>query len=190
MTSDSPSACNELHPDQPQTACDRSPHPYGPHFNRASGLRWDGKPQPPPPSKRPKGSRAKEVADLVIGSGATQVTGPPNPLEARPGATSDPLRPWEREWERRRPDWLKEARSALQQVARTHEKFMGGDVWLLVDDVPERRAMSLVVRYGLNNHWMREDSARRVTEEWRTRDGVTFPLNKLCPVYASLIYQA
>lgn len=185
---DRPASCGETHPDLPQLICKRSPHPYGPHLDVVSQTMWPGKPEPVLPTPKPRGAHVKEIVDKVIASGAAAVTGPPDPLAMRPGATSAPLRPWESEWERRRPEWLKEAKAALQRVAQAQELFMVSDVWLQVDNTPSRRAMTLVVQFGLRNGWMREDGARRVTENWTTRDGVSFPLNKLCPIYKSLIF--
>lgn len=188
MSLDRPTSCGEAHPDQPRIFCGRSPHPYGPHLHIVSDTMWPGKPQPERPAPVPRGVRAKQVSDKVIESGATSRTGAPDPLASRPGCTGTSLRPWESEWERRRPEWLKEAKAALQRVAQAQELFMVSDVWLQVDNTPSRRAMTLVVQYGLRNGWMREDGARRVTENWTTRDGVSFPLNKLCPIYKSLIF--
>lgn len=168
--------CGEEHPEQPGLSCDKPTHPFGSHFHRDSAAVWDGVPLPQ--RTRRGASRVLEVVKAMDEHGSGRKTGPPS-VEDGPPPRAESF--WRLEQER----WLERAKQALKQVCEANETFTNEAVWLLVPDIRERRAMVIVTRHGLRSGWMHEDSAVRVKGDWRTADGVTFPLNKLVPVYRS-----
>jgi hypothetical protein len=167
-----PERCGEPNPNDETILCEKGYHPWGPHFNMSRQVSWKGKDAP----VRTKQGTARVAA--IIGaiepSGDNIMTGPPKQAEQR--------------WEISQSVWLLSAEDALRHVCRTHEEFTTGTVWPLVNNPPERRAMVKVVRFGLQQKWMVEHAAKREHGVWTTRDGVSFPLNKLVPIYRSLIY--
>lgn len=172
-------ACNEPHPEIEGMLCDKPVHPYGAHMHRDSMTVWAGL-AVPSSTRGAKGARVKEIVKAIDDSGRADRTGPPG----GPPVSSVKI------WQRSREQWLKEATEALKAVCETHETFTNELVWLRVDDTEERRAMVLVTRSGLRSGWMVEDHAIRVKGTWQTRDGAEFPLNKLVPVYRSLIHNS
>lgn len=173
--------CGQPHPNQPDMVCDKGAHPFGAHMHAVSGTVWEGLPVPVVKRKGKRGdvSRVAQVIERIGERGKR--TGPPisgPPVQAVAA------------WERDQGAWLTEAKAALRQVAQSRSRFTTGDVWPLVDAPAEKRAMVQVVRHGLRAGWMIEDGAERVHGEYLTRDGVSFPLNKLVPVYASLLYRS
>lgn len=164
--------------------CDKPQHPFGHHMNRATGKVWAGVTMPEKRTKKgPRGQRVNDVVRAIEESGLGRRTGPPDAdRTGRPGEAV------ERTWKAQQDAWLAQAKDALRLVCQTQETFTGEQVWALVDDIRERRAMVLVVRHGLKAGWMHEDHAIRVHGVWRTRDGAEFPLNKLVPVYRSDLF--
>ena len=169
--------CGHENPKNSAQTCDKPPHPYGAHMHRDSLSVWSGVPMPQR-TRGAKGDRVKEIVKVVRESGRADRTGPPG------GPPASAANAWHRE----REQWLKEATEALRTVCETNETFTNKEVWARVDDTQERRAMVIVVRTGIRNGWMEEESAMRVRDTWSTRDGVEFPLNKLVPVYRSKIF--
>ncbi len=175
--------CGHENPANTALTCDKSPHPFGGHMHRESMAVWPGLAMPERRTKGgPKGERVKGVVRAIEESGNAIATGPPGPH--RQQAMSQ----IERSWRQTQDEWLRLAREALREVCEHNETFTNELVWANVDDIKQRRAMVLVIRYGLKAGWMHEDHAVRVTGTWRTRDGAEFPLNKLVPVYRSDIY--
>lgn len=173
--------CGEAHPERPDLACDKDTHPFGAHLHITSGTTWEGLPVPAPSRRKGKRGDASRVAQVIERIGARGArTGPPvsGPPPAAVAA-----------WEADQGAWVAEARAALKAVAQTRSRFTTGDVWPLLEAPPEKRAMVVVVRYGLKAGWMVEDGAERVNGQYLTRDGVAFPLNKLVPIYRSLLYR-
>lgn len=173
--------CGATHPEHGDLSCDKSPHPYGSHFHQASGTVWDGVPMPDRKRRGRRGdqSRVAQVVERIGDRGKR--TGPP---------VSGPPPQAVTHWETSQGDWLEQARRALHQVATGRERFTTGHVWPLVVAPREKRAMVQVVRHGLRCGWMVEDGAQRESGEYTTLDGVSFPLNKLVPVYRSLIFKS
>jgi len=166
--------CGLPHPSDDSMTCDKPAHPFGAHMHRESATVWQGI---APPVR--KGGKSR-LADLVAGCKPETRTGPP-----RVGPPPEAVKQWSTTQEQ----WLVLAKGALKHLCETQEEFTTGALWPLVDNPRERRAMVIVVRHGLRSGWMQEVGARRETEEWRTRDGVSFPMNKLVPVYRSLLAQ-
>lgn len=172
--------CEATLPNRPDVVCQKGEHPWGAHINMDAGVSWPGNPMPERPKKaRGDQSRLAGIQRAIdeYGHGNTK-TGPPTVQQGPPVQAV-------RSWSERREQWLTEAKAALLRVCESQETFTTGNVWALVDDTPERRAMVLVVRHGLRLGWMHEESAMRMHDDWRTRDGVSFPLNKLVPIYRS-----
>ena len=176
--------CDEESPDSPEIRCSKTPHPYGTHVHRESGATWSGLPIPDFYQRRTAAaseSRLVKVALSVRDAGAGSRTGPPH--------VSGPPRAVLVDWASRSPVWIAEAKRALRQVCEAHERFTNAVLWPLLDAPQEKRTMVVVTRHGLSCGWMVEDGAVRERGEWTTRDGVTFALNKLTPVYHSLIFR-
>lgn len=175
--------CGQEHPDLPGVTCDKHPHPYGWHANRGSGAAWAGL-EPPARKKTKATTRVQQIASQVASSPASRRVGPP------PAGMSEADRQVlaEQAWQRDRAQWLGQARDAIHRVCLERDTLTLGDVWPLLDDTPERRAMVLAVRYARSQGWMEETgTAVRPQSDWVTRDGVRFPLNKYVPVYRSLL---
>lgn len=177
--------CAEPCPDRPQVRCSKAAHPYGAHYDRASGVIWQGHPVPDLRPRRRSAaaseSRLVEVALAVRDAGGATRTGPPHVGGPPPAALAD--------WSARSPVWIAEAKRALHHLCETQEWFTNGALWPLLDAPQEKRTMVVVTRHGLACGWMVEDGAVRERGEWTTRDGVAFPLNKLVPRYHSLIFR-
>ena len=177
-------ACGHQHPENPQVTCSKPAHPFGAHYNLDTGQVWPGVQMPERRTgKGPKGQRVIDLIHIIEDSGRGLLTGPPTVGKA-------PMAAMESTWRQTQDQWLRAAKDALHQVCLAHETFTNEAVWALVDDVRERRAMVLVVKHGIRSGWMHEDHAVRVHGEWITRDGHSFPLNKLVPVYRSDIFGA
>jgi hypothetical protein len=166
-------ACNEPCPTDAIIFCQKAVHPFGAHYNRTYDKVWEGTAMPV--RTKSGDSRVKKIIGSIHEPGKVgpPVSGPP------PQAIEN--------WATAQEAWLVQAQIALRQVCRTHKRFTTDDVWPLVDNPRERRAMVMVVQHGLRHGWMAEVSAQREHGVWTTRDGVTFPLNKLVPIYHSLI---
>lgn len=175
--------CGASHPEHPEITCAKAPHPYGAHLDR-TGRVWPGLGAPSTGgSKATRVLRLQQVAEAVRGAGGERRTGAP-----RTPGTQPPAQPWEVSWADRRPQWLAEAKQALLDVCRAQQTLTTGDVWSRVPDIPERRSMVLVVRHGIKLGWMHETGGVRITGEWTTKDGHSFPLNKIVPVYRSALH--
>jgi hypothetical protein len=159
-----------------QGTCDRAPHQFGTHFDSSLHAHWAGVEAP---SIRSASTSRSRVAVAAQALSRPPRTGPPTTV---PPAAAQ-------RWISTDQEWLACAKQALHRVATLMPQFTTGDVWPLLDAPVEKRMMSLVVTHGVRLGWMHETGARREKGVYRTRDGVEFPLNKLVPVFTSLVYQ-
>jgi hypothetical protein len=163
--------CLVPHPEHDTVLCDKSIPCWQFHSNIEADLSWPGIPLP---VKSTPNSR-RLIADSAK---ITKRTGPAV-------AGEEPLSDYRAE----NGDWVSQAKQALHETAREHPRFTTGDVWPKLYAPPEKRLMVVAVRFGLAQNWMEEEGAVRENGFYETRDGVRFPLNKLVPIYKSLIYR-
>jgi hypothetical protein len=157
------SICGQPHPSEPVT-CDKSTPCWGSHAHDVTGLFWPGNVMPTPQTNR----------DLMLSIRQRTES------DVRSGAPSAAVERWDR------TDWVRDTTAALRALCEDHTTFTTGDLWSRIDDVPDRRAMVSVVRNGLRRGWMTEAGGERV-DRYRTRDGHEIPINKIVPVYQSLL---
>lgn len=88
-----------------------------------------------------------------------------------------------------RDAWQARTRGAFRDFLRDRsEPFTTAEhFWPLIDAPREMRALSTVVRGAIRDNWIEEHGAVRLREVYHSRDGVQFAMNKLVPVYVSLI---
>lgn len=167
--------CGEPHPEVPDAYCDKPTPCWGYHESVAADLTWDGTPLP---EVTTMASRKGKVAVMVESAEPSKMTGPP-----QVGVPSAAVAAWEAS----NPEWIEQAKAVLKDVCRSHQTFTTRLLWTRLASPPERRAMVVVIRHGLKRGWMVEDGAQRETEPYVTADGQVFPLNKLVPIYRSLL---
>jgi hypothetical protein len=147
------------------------------HLSRTHDIDWDG---PPAVTRRSRRKQALDIAGAV--APATRTGAPTLPVVRTPALS-------EYQGQVLFPEWVEHASKVLHGFLRTrHEAFTTPeDLWPLLDAPEEMREMVQVVRRALRGKWMTEVAAKRLTGVYRTRDGVEFKMNKLVPVYESLI---
>lgn len=113
-------SCQEAHPDLPDVSCDKSPHPFGAHMNRATGKSWAGE-RPPLPASTKKGSTLVVPSERIAEAGTRTRTGPPDTQSLKDTVL-------ERTWEAT-PEQAKEVLTgAIREVAKTGKLFTADDV--------------------------------------------------------------
>lgn len=173
--------CGEVHPDKPEVVCDKQVPCYVMHHSRVTNDVWDG--EQDPRTVVPKGkSRAKELADLASHVEPSKKAGPPLPLR-RPHQQSEYENPVQD------PEWVNNAVKVFHDFLsdRAEDFTTPEDLWPLLDSPREMREMVQVVRRALRQKWIEEVAAKRLNGVYRTRDGVEFKMNKLVPIYRSLL---
>lgn len=113
-------ACQAAHPENADVTCDKSPHPFGAHMNKATGTSWPGK-KPPAPVTSKKGSALSEARSKIEESGSRRRVGPPNTTALR----NEIL---DRTWAKVEGDSKEMLRSAIVALAKTGELFTADDV--------------------------------------------------------------
>lgn len=161
--------CGSPNPDKPEMLCDKRTPCWGYH---ASGtVTWDGN-QLPTKTSTGRKSRILASATPAYRTGPAVAGGAPQQvLEALADG-----------------DWVAGAKEVLHEVCLSQSRFTTGDMWPRLNAPPEKRQMVVVIRYGLSRGWMVEESAVRENGEYTTRDGQSFRLNKLVPIYKSMLY--
>lgn len=163
--------CGAANPSLDGVICAKAPHLYGHHVSR-DGAVWPGAPVP----SKDRGKRLEEIRSRI--KEPKTVRAP----QTDSGTWVAPLVAWDRE------AWLEQARGALLSVCQENDRFTNEQVWALTPDCPTRKYMRQVTVYGVRQGWMeRTKEGVMVDEPWVTSDGVEFPMNKIVPVYASLI---
>lgn len=139
------------------------------------GVDWLNEDYVSPRKPLPPDARRKKLAGLkhAVATGSTD------------------LAVMEAAWEERKPIWVAHAKHVLHEFCATHsEPFTTPeDIWPLLEWPVggEMCAMVIPVRHALKRRWMREVDYRRLSEVYTTADGHTFEMNKVVPIYQSLI---
>lgn len=128
------------------------------------------------PRKRRKGAKVSQQARARA-------------LAARDATSPKDISRREEEWTEE--SWVIHARQTLRAflVERAEPFTTPEHVWpLLPDPAPvDRRVFSRVVQAALREGWMTQDGSVRLEGGFTTADGTPFSMNKIVPVYRSLI---
>jgi hypothetical protein len=162
--------CGDENPEYPGVFCEKPTPCYFVHQNFGMDLDWPG--EDPPTRRLSRLAEMKEIADAIP---REKATGPPD------------LREYQQRV--RDPEWVEYASRVLHTYCREHaEPFTTAEhLWPLLDAPEEMRWLVQPVRRALRQHWMHQVDSRRLGDIYRSRDGVEFQMNKLVPVYRSLI---
>lgn len=98
----------------------------------------------------------------------------------------------EENWRVSDGSWLRSTHGVLHELLLESPEFRTDALWRRIySPAGDKRMMSLVVKGALKDGWI-EDTGRgvRPTEPYTTLDGQAFALNKLVPIYRSLLYRA
>lgn len=165
--------CGEVHPDT-GWVCGLKSVTHKFHACHAGSWRNEDWAGPNAPAAKP--AQTKSLLAL-----AGQITRP----APSTGPPSEAVAAWSRE------DWVAQTKTALRAflVTRTEPFTTAEDFWPQVDapDEHSMRAMVQPVQYALKQCWMVEVEARRLRGIYTTRNGIQFSMNKLVPVYRSLL---
>ena len=172
--------CSTGHPDYPDVVCDKPTPCYYFHSSRArGGLFWGECPEPPKRS-----GKKTQIAEIV--SRATPES------HSAPGTYAGQKRQEYLDG-RKDPDlerWVDDACQTLfEWLKHRQDPFTTAeDVWCLLDHPPgDMRVMRRVVSTALRRGWITEVDAKRLNDRYRTKDGHVFEMNKLVPIYQSLL---
>lgn len=167
--------CSAPNPEHPEVLCDKPLPCHYMHESRADEMAWPGEPPPPVPPASSRRARMKEIADSIPPS---KRTGPPDLREHLQKILD--------------PEWVEYASRVLHTYCREHEQpFTTAEhLWPLLDAPEEMRWLVQPVRRALRQRWMHQVDTRRLSDLYRSKDGVEFQMNKFVPVYQSRIFES
>lgn len=189
--------CNETNPEHPALVCIQPEGRHLDHLDAAGGM-WPNtlvrEAMARAPKKRRGGGRDRSKASADARAQITEMAARArhearvNPLAdgrraASTGIPAEAVVAWSKE------EWAKHAAEVFHSFLHTRtEPFTTPEhVWPLLDAPGEMRAMSLVVQALLRAGLIEEVGSKRLRDTYRTRDGVEFAMNKLVPIYRSLM---
>lgn len=187
--------CGDPHPES-QNPC-ILPETSHSHHGSKEGESWPNTMVQEALAKRPtrrggKGRGASKPSDATIKkvrdmSGRARPETHVNPInDHRPpshGPSPESVAAWDAD------GWVDRTFGTLTTFLRDrHEPFTTPEhFWPLIEAPREMRAMSRVVQRALRQNILQECGAKRLKDTYRTRDGVEFAMNKIVPVYQSLL---
>ena len=107
------------------------------------------------------------------------------PGSETPGVPAEAIEAWQRD----KGDWVAGATQTLHTFCQHRsEPFTTAEhLWPLLSWPGEMRCFTLAVQTARKSGWMAETGAVRLSGTYATADGHTFAMNKLVPIYTSLI---
>lgn len=163
--------CNERHPDEHDQFCVLTGS-HG-HHTTKWGMAWPNEPVLQESAERRARSsyRTKRGRTSALGALLTRV---------KVAEDAHPTSPEE---------WLEEAYEIFHQWLAEHsEPFTTPQhIWPMLDTPTSMRILSVVVQRLLREGAMGQVGSVRLRDTYRTRDGTMFSINKMVPLYQSLI---
>lgn len=155
--------------------------PHGDHVCQRGHI-WDNEAEIERVTRRPARDQGRRTARRRVDEMAMRVP-PERRVAPAPGPPGAAVAGWSAD------AWTARAIAVLKEFCegRTGPFTTPEDVWPLLPTPREQRAMVVPVRHALRHGWIAEVGARRLTGVYRTADGDQFRMNKLVPVYRSLI---
>lgn len=170
--------CGVAHPDRIEVSCrakgDHADHVSGPYI--WTNTEWI-EAQPTAPVRR--GTALQRIRAAARRAEVQAPIGPP-----RTGIPNEAREAWNRD------EWMDYAHGEFFRfiTGRAQSFTTPEDFWPLIVAPREKRALSIVVQAALRKGQIEESGEfKRLRGVYRTSDGVEFAMNKVVPIYRSLL---